>query len=548
MRSRLIIIGIAFTLGLIPATVSAINWKNGKLDVTLSSEVYYQDITGNEEKSVLQEGWLYAENLLLDLNQELAEKAKFQGYAHVRSSNDLQQQIAERDWMFVEGYVRLADNLDTPNIYEVRAGDYAESYTPYTFNTSLLGTKAFYKFGDWAKVSTFWGQNRDEELDTYTRYSAGGRVELYYKNYLTIGGTFVHSDVGRDSLEVDSTAGDLFNQVFGADLHLRLWQDRIHLDAEYAHSLYNADRRDGTLVDQGDNAIVVRGDISPLTNLKISAEFERVEPWFNSVLGAASADLQRAKSQVDYTPWDFLNTMLMYEYSFNKLNDHSIEQYRTHTHLTSFSSTIYPFQKREDVWNSLAVALQIDHTNAYTDDHPRTTDQDDLTANCTVSQSFPQWNYSLGYTFARNWNRVDKTSEFFSHAPTVSIGITYPWLSLAWAWTFNTSYEYKEYTLSGVIDRAYRGDGGLALSYEQTKSTLSLAVAMEYYDNGSGSSLGTPDNISRTYSATFEQILWEKEYLTANLTLRASYKEYDEDAHDQDYTEGVYYCGLTVNF
>jgi len=547
MRSHLII-GIAITLFVIPATALAINWKNGKFDVTLSSEVYYQDVKGNEEKSTLEEGWFYTENLLLDLNQELAEKAKFQGYAHVRSSNDLQQQIDERDWMFVEGYVRLADNLDAPNIYEVRAGDYAESYTPYTFNTSLLGTRAFYKFGDWAKVSTFWGQNRDEELDTYARYSAGGRVELYYKDYLTIGGTFVHSDVARNSLEADSMLGDQFNQVFGADLHLRLWQDRVHLEAEYARSIYNADRRDGTLTDQADNAIVVRGDISPLANLKISAEFERVEPWFNSVLGAASADLQRAKSQVDYTPWDFLTTMLMYEYSFNKLNDHSIEQYRTHTHLTSFSSTIYPFQKREDVWNSLTVALQIDHTNAYTDDDPRTTDQDDLTANCTVSQSFPQWNYSLGYTHARNWNRVDKTGEFFSHAPTASIGITYPWLALAWAWTFNASYEYKEYTLSGVIDRAYRGDGGLALSYEKTKSTLSLAVAMEYYDNASGSPLGTADNISRTYSATFEQVLKESEAFTANLTLRASHKECDEDAHDQDYTEGVYYCGLTLKF
>ncbi|OGP52787.1 MAG: hypothetical protein A2Y65_00700 [Deltaproteobacteria bacterium RBG_13_52_11] len=545
---RVHLIWIVITLFLIPTTAFAIKWERGGIDIMFSSEVSYQDITGNEEKSTLQEGWLYTENLILDLKQELAEKAKFQGYGHIRSSNDLQQQIAGRDWMFVEGYVRLADNLDTPTRYEIRAGDYAESYTPYTFNTSLLGTKAFYKFGEWAKVSTFWGKNRDEKLDAYARYSAGGRVELYYKEYLTIGGTFVYTDVARDSLEAGSTVGDQYNQVFGADLHLKLWQDRIHLEAEYARSIYNADRRDDTLMDQGDNAIVVRGDISPVTNLKISAEFERVEPWFNSVLGAASADLQRSKAQVDYTPWDFLNTMLMHEYSFNKLSDHSLEQYRTHTHLTSFSSTITPFLKREDVWNSLTVALQVDHTNSYTDDYPRTTDQDDLTANCTVSQTFPQWNYSLGYTHARNWNRVDKTSEFYSHAPTASLGITYPWLALMWAWTFNASYEYKEYTLSGLIDRTYRGDGGLALSYEKTRSTLGLTVAMEYYDNASGSPLGTADNMSRTYGIAFDQVLKETEAFTANLTLRASYKEYDEDAPDQDYNEGVYYCGLTVKF
>jgi hypothetical protein len=134
MRSHLIL-GIAINLLLIPATALAINWKDGKLDVTFSSEVYYQNITGNEEKSTLQEGWLYNENLLLDLKQELAEKAKFEGYANVRSSNDLQKQIAGRDWMFVEGYVRLADNLDAPNLYEIKAGDFAESYTPYTFGS-----------------------------------------------------------------------------------------------------------------------------------------------------------------------------------------------------------------------------------------------------------------------------------------------------------------------------------------------------------------------------------------------------------------------------
>jgi hypothetical protein len=546
MRSK--VIWIVISLILIPTTAFAIKWEQGGIDVTLSSEVSYQDITGNKEKSILQDGWLYTENLLLDLKQELAEKAKFQGYAHIRSSNDLQQRIAGRDWMFVEGYVRLADNLDAPNIYEIRAGDYAENYTPYTFNTTLLGTKAFYKFADWGKVSTFWGRNRDEYLDNYVRYSAGGRIELYYKDYLTVGGTFVYSDVAQDTIDADAAVGDQFNQVFGADFRLKLWQDRLHLSAEYAHSIYNADERDNTLDKEGDNAVVVRGDISPFTNLKISTEFERVEPWFNSVLGAASADLQRSKGQIDYTPWNFLNTMLMHEYSFNKLNDHSIELFRTYTHLTSFSSAINPFQKREDAWNSLAVALQIDHTNAKSDDYPRTTDQDDLTATCTISQSVTPWNYSLGYTLAKNWNRVDQTSEFLSHSPKVSIGVTYPWLALKWAWTLNTSYEYKEYSLTGLIDRNYKGDAALALVYEKTKSTVTLTAALEYYDNAAGSSLGVADNNSRTFGVTFDQVLKESEAFTANLTLRVTHKDYDEDTVGQDYAEGVYYAGLTVKF
>lgn len=546
MRSFLLWMGIVLLF--IPTTTTAIDWEKGALNVYLSSEGYYHDVTGNEDRSSLEEGWFYLENLILDFNQELAEKAQFQGYAHVRSSNDPQQQIDGRDWMFVEGYARLADDLNAPNIYEVLAGDYAESYTPYTLNTYLLGAKAFYKYNDWMKVSVLYGRNRDEDLDHYVRNTGGGRVEFYYQNYLTIGGTFVYTDVAGDSLRSDSPVGDQLNQVFGGDLHLNLWGDRIHLNAEYARSMYNDDERDETLRDQYDNAYLVRGDISPAENLTISAEFERVEPWFNTVLGAASPDMERVKGQIDYAPWYWLTTMLLYEYSFDKLNDHSLADHRTHTHLTSFSSSVYPFYQREDAWNSFTVNLQIDHSTYYTKDHPRTTDSDDLMLNLSLSQSFTHWNYSLGYTYSRNWNWVDRTTEFSSHTPSLNIGITYPWLALDWAWTGYGSYEYREYILSGLIDRIYSGGVGLSLAYERTRSTLSLNVAIEYYDNASGSVLGTPDNISRTYSAVFDQVLWEREYLTVNLTLSASYRDYEEDVPDENYTEGVYYCGLTLTF
>ena len=209
---------------------------------------------------------------------------------------------------------------------------------------------------------------------------------------------------------------------------------------------------------------------------------------------------------------------------------------------------MYPFYQREDAWNSFTVNLQIDYFTYYTKDHPRTTDSDDLIVNLYLSQSFTHWNYSLGYTYSRNWNQVDRTTEFSSHTPSLSLGITYPWLSLDWTWTCYGSYEYREYDLSDLVDRIYSGSVGLSLGYERTRSTLSLTVAVEYYDNASGSVLGTPDNISRTYSAIFNQVLWERDYLTANLSLSASYRDYDEYVYDEDYTESVYYCGLTLTF
>ena len=543
MLVRPLCLVIATIVFLSPSMTSALNWEKGALDIYLSSEVYYQDVKGNEEKSTLDEGWFYAENLILDLNHEFTDQIKFQGYTHIRSSNDPLHQIDNRDWMFVEGYARLYDEF-----YELWAGDYAEDYTPYTLSTSLLGAKGFYTYNDWIKVSALYGRNRDEDLDHYIKNTAGGRIELYYKEYLTIGGTFIHTDVEGDSLQANSDIGDQLNQVFGGDIHLRLWSDRLHFDAEFARSIYNDDERDTTLRDQYDNAYLVRGDISPSNNLTIRAEFERVEPWFYSILGYASADVQRVKGEVDYDPWEMVSTTLFHEYAFDKVNEHSLVNYRTHTHLTSFSSTIYPFYKREDMWNSLGVDLMIDHSKYYTKDQPRTTDQDDLMVYGTVYQSFTHWNYTLGYTYNRNWNRVDDTSEYFSHTPAVSLGINYPWLALDWAWSFTGSYEYKKHIFSESIDQIYSGSAGLVLSYDRTKSTLSLNVAIDYYDNGPDPSLEIPENISRSCSAIFEQVLWERESFTANLTLNASYVDFDEDAPDQDYIEGVYYCGLTMTF
>ena len=222
MLVRPLCLVIATIVFLSPSMTSALNWEKGALDIYLSSEVYYQDVKGNEEKSTLDEGWFYAENLILDLNHEFTDQIKFQGYTHIRSSNDPLHQIDNRDWMFVEGYARLYDEF-----YELWAGDYAEDYTPYTLSTSLLGAKGFYTYNDWIKVSALYGRNRDEDLDHYIKNTAGGRIELYYKEYLTIGGTFIHTDVEGDSLQANSDIGDQLNQVFGGDIHLRLWSDKL---------------------------------------------------------------------------------------------------------------------------------------------------------------------------------------------------------------------------------------------------------------------------------------------------------------------------------
>lgn len=532
-------------LVLVPNIVFAVNWEDGSLDISLTSEAYYQDVWGNKEKSILEEGWQYLDNLIMDLNHSFSEDFNFQGYAHMRASNDPQNQIHDRYVMFVEGYTRFFNDT-----YEVWGGDFAESYTPYTLSTSLLGAKASYQYSQWGKVYTLFGRNRDQALDQYMQYTSGGRLEFFLKDYLTVGGTFINTEVANDSLDPhpDAVFGDQFNRVYGGDLKLNLWDDKINLEAEYARSVYNDDEQDVTVQDQEDDAVFVKANITPINSLSIGGEFERVEPWFTSILGAASQDLQRAKGEIGYSLGSLLSTILLYEYSFDRLNDHSFLDYRTNYHLASFSSSILPFHKREDSLNSFAINLQLDYDRSYSEDFPRTVDQNNFSVYCDVSQSFPVWNYSLGYNYGRSWNIVDTSSEFFSHSPSASLGINYPWLGLDWSWSFNLGYEYRETFIGNYIDRVYRGDSALSLNYAKTKSNLALNFSIEYNKNDPTSPFAIPDNNSRTYGVLFDQVLKETDAFTASLTLNASLMDYNEDVFDGDYNEAIYFIGLDMKF
>jgi hypothetical protein len=526
----------------------AFDWKDGALQVDFTHEVYYQDVRGKETNSSLEEGWMFLDDLIMDLNQELAEKAKFQGYLHFRGSNDYQHQINERSVMFVEGYARLADD-ENPEFYEIWGGDYAEEYSTYTLNTSLLGAKAFYKPKKWMKVSALFGRNRDKSLDDYARYTAGGKVTFNYKDHLTFGATIINSEVDKNSLTGNSSIGDQTNRVYGGDMKLSLLKDSLHFEVEFARSLYHEDKRESSFRKEKDNAILVKGDISPVENLIISAAFERVEPWFHSVLGSASQDVQRFIGQIDYAPNEvFTSLTLLHEYSFNQLNSHSLEEYRTYTHTTTLTASVSPFASREDLWNSLTLDLQVDHNKNYTRDAPRTLFQDDLSANLTVSQSFDHWDYDLGYTYSRFWDRVDSANEIKSYHPTASIGGSYPWLDFDWSWNIGGGFEYRKYINTGLIDKIYSAESELSAAYAKSKSTLSLGAAIEYADNAPDPESDTPDNIGRLYSATFEQVLSDKEAFSANLTLRFSYMDYDEDTPNEAYDEIVYYLGLAMKF
>lgn len=516
----------------------AFSWSNGQFLIDYRSDVYYQDIYGNEERSFLKEGTHFLQELTGDLTQEVAPgKINLNAYFNLRSSDDPQHQIGERDVMFVQGHIRLYNGA-----YELQGGDFSENFTPYTLGASLLGTKAWVKPFEGLKVYALWGRNRDEELDHYVRHTLGGRVEFSHKG-LTLGATFVQNDVERDSLGDESPIGDEFNQVYGGGLKLRLLDDKIQLEAEYARSLYNPDKRDNTLEDEYDDAFFVKLQLKPLGRLNLEGEFERVEPLFHTVMGSASADIQRVKGQAELTPWDFLSLTLLHEYSFDKLNDDSVADYRTHTHMTSFGLTFAPFYKREDAWNTFTFSLQVDYTDYYAEDH---VDQEDLRISPSISQSFTHWNYSISYAFSRNWNHIDRSSECESHAPALSVGINHQWLSLQWNWSFNLGFEYRKALLEGHVDKVYRADGSLTLNYSKTQSSLALSLGVKHYDNSDY--LGTADNTRLSFSLAFDQVLKRSDKFTAAISLTSSYSDYDEDSPDADYAEAVHSLSLKLNF
>ena len=208
----------------------------------------------------------------------------------------------------------------------------------------------------------FGGRNREGSIDTYEHTFGGGRIVFTPHPNYKFGTTYIHTEITK--LFPDTTVGDYSNDVWSFDTTLKFFDRKLLFKGETAFSLYSEDRRD-PLADKIQGwAINLELDYKPIREIKISTDYEYVEPNFMTIMGTAPRDRESIKWGITYTPsrvWKFWGD---YKFRRNCLTNSSPSEYRTFVHYSEAGLTYRPFYENKDSYfNKLKLDLRLDYTN-----------------------------------------------------------------------------------------------------------------------------------------------------------------------------------------
>ncbi len=502
--------------------------------------INYDNLKGSTEKSINSEGAHYVEEVTWDLFKKinLYKLSDIQTHLSFRYTDDPQYKINNRRFYFLEGFFKYIN----PKV-ELWGGDFAEDYTTYTFSSSLLGVKAKINFTDKLVFMSFAGRNRDKDMDGYLRYTEGARL-AYKGKVLSLGVSVVGGHVDSSTIKASSGIGEEKNVVAGTDLKINIGKGII-ISGEMARSMYN--ENETTAENQYDSAYLLSIEWNADEKIHLRGEFERVEPWFKSIYGSASSDIQRYKAEANFFPLDNLSFMGSFEYSFDKVSSHSDLEMRTYTKMGYLSVDYTPFYNSNSVLSSLTLSLQADYSRMYNKEELKETDNKELRLSTSISQSFSHWNYSLNYAYTKYWDYIDDSAPYFSHNPEINIGINFSKWNILWNWGTNISYNYRETVKTHYIDKTWRGEVMLSLMKESTNTNLNLNFSVEKtksnnYDGSSKTTL-------YTYGAMFDQVLKQSEKFYASLSINAAHNTYiEKGTSGEGYREDILNLRFNLKF
>ncbi|MCI0480307.1 MAG: hypothetical protein L0213_01820, partial [Candidatus Dadabacteria bacterium] len=176
MKRTLITLSLFLVLLSVPFNALAIKWEDGRLTTDYSVDLYYENVYGNVDKSVLdvdhssKDNWHYNERLRIQLEQKITDTTNLEVFFYGRHTSD--RQIQDERAKILQAYLRLyGDN------FEFAVGDVGEYYTRYTFNNTFLGARGWIKPLASLKVMLLGGRNREGVDDTYEHVFGGARIE-----------------------------------------------------------------------------------------------------------------------------------------------------------------------------------------------------------------------------------------------------------------------------------------------------------------------------------------------------------------------------------
>lgn len=550
---------LMFLLFFSPLSATGVTWEDGRMTIDYSTEVYYEEVYGNVDRSNLDidndnyphkhhDNWHYNESLRFRLDQKISEKIALEFYAYVRNTTD--KQVMDHRWYLLQIYLRLYGDD-----FELAVGDVSDYYTKYSFNNTFLGVKAWYKPSPSFKFMALVGQNREPWDDEYRHTFAGGRVEYTPKSEYLFGMTYLHDEVTwlywrvRENPDYNSNVKDYSNDVLSADFRVKLLDRTLLIKGEGAWSYYHEDRRD-YLADAYDGwAAYVEVDYRPIRSLKLSFDYEYVEPDFVTVMGTAARDRETFKGEVRYTPSSSFKLWAEYKYTRNLLDLDSDATYRTYRSYYETGAEYSPFYESEGYFQRLKLKLQGKLYSSYSNDSPRSVDKDTYDFSFIVSNRYDTMYYSLEYRLRYTNDHTTDGTDRMSNSFAAKWGYTFDALNLGWdiscgyKFEYKTTWEYGPYQL--YEDYAHILDAGLGVTYEPTKTTLTLSyLGIISYLQGSD----RYDTMRNSTKAALEQVLYENDTITSTLVLSFENMDYHTDDTGNSYGENIYKATLNLRF
>jgi len=319
-----------FSLVCFPLISEALNVHGlEKLRTDVSAKAYYVSVGGNEDQSILKDGFFYDNNFTFSTRDKILKEYDFEWFLNFRSTDD--PLVDNRNLHLL----RLYGRVGKPDLFNLEFGDIYSNFSRYSLSAGLEGLQGSLKFdvGPEIYLKPLIVAARSQRAISsahYARYVVGGRMEGGLKNRKTVIGLNVSTnwdDTGSlgdgersayDNLSPDD------NYVCSVDLKLRDLSlgniRRITADAEIAKSRFDDDVEDYSVTTRDDWAF--RSSISgALEKLRFNAGYERAQPYFHNNLGSAAVDLESFRTNLRYDMFRWFSIVGNYATYRNNLKD-----------------------------------------------------------------------------------------------------------------------------------------------------------------------------------------------------------------------------------
>ena len=431
---------------------------------------------------------------------------------------------------------RITDKINTVNV-----GDTFESFSQYSLGTSLKG--ASYRFYDevsntpdvtvvsglaYPRWDNVW---RERETRTVERSAFGSRIKYNFTPDFFAGANLVVSD---DDKRIRTTDPLYNNMVYSLDMEYRPIPG-LTLRTESAFNDTKLSEREGAdyEINHGyAHKIEAIGDGGPS---RASLEYERIAPDFQTLLGSATPDREKAKAKWRYRYSKTLSINTGFLWFRNNL-EHQ-RAFTTNNYKPEAGITVKRLFDRQ--YSTTSISYKFDRK------YGGTTSASNHITNFGYRDKFGIFDSetNLGYTLYNTKNSVIDSKEYIynttlSSRHTLEKCILKPSLYLG-GWTASDE-------LADTKDVIYEYSLGLGVDIPDRKITSDVRVGMNKFEKeaaGTDDSLKTFVVMSLYYRPDFLAKLNQ-----GLLFLRASINDFNYTTETRDFRETSITSGINIQF